>query len=81
MSMSSNEVVLALGVPLLIGAIGAIAACDKKDNASPPPTASAAATPSASSVSPADTERKDREHWRDERADGGREHEHEDRPK
>jgi hypothetical protein len=51
MSMSSNEVVLALGVLL------SIAACDKKDNASTLPTASAAAP----SVSPGDSERKDRE--------------------
>lgn len=70
--MSSNEVVLALGVLL------SIAACDKQDNGSAPPTASAAAAPS---VSPGDKERKDREHGRDERADGGREHEREDRPK
>jgi predicted small lipoprotein YifL len=72
MSMSSNEVVLALGVLL------SIAACDKKGNESAPPAASAASAPAAS---PGDTERKDREHGRDERADGGREREHEERPK
>jgi hypothetical protein len=75
MSMSSNEVVLALAALL---SIGAIAACDKKDNASAPPTASAATAPSTSA---GDTERKDREHSHDERGDGGREHEREDRPK
>jgi hypothetical protein len=70
MAMSANKVVLVVGVLL------SIAACDKKDDAAAPSAATASAA--AASAAPGEMERKDREHGREERADGGREHEHEE---
>ena len=64
-------------VVLVVGAVLAIAACGKKDDAAQAPAANTPAA--ATSASAGEMERKEREHGREEHADGGREHEHEDR--
>jgi hypothetical protein len=65
--MGAKEIVLAVGVLL------SIAACDKKDSETAPAPASGPAAATAAAAGEA--EHKDREHGREERMDGGREHE------
>jgi hypothetical protein len=73
MAMSPSKVVL------VVGAVLAIAACGKKDDATQAPAANTPAAATSASAPAGEMERKEREHGREEHADGGREHEHEDR--
>jgi hypothetical protein len=66
-----------LKLAALAAAVFCISACDKKDDAAAPASTGPAAATSASHG--VDEERKAREHEHDERFDGGREREHEDR--